>query len=82
MFTFAYFVAKSWVSWIGFAFLILVVAILRKLFTPLNVDAIEESPSKEPKPVGSNNKKAAFPHRLPHESTLSGRALKVTPSPS
>ena len=27
-----------------------------KLFTPLNVDAIEESPSKEPKPVGSNNK--------------------------
>ncbi|XP_024427936.2 potassium voltage-gated channel subfamily KQT member 3 isoform X1 [Desmodus rotundus] len=27
-----------------------------KLFTPLNVDAIEESPSKEPKPVGLNNK--------------------------
>uniref|UniRef100_A0A8D0L5H8 Potassium voltage-gated channel subfamily Q member 3 n=1 Tax=Sphenodon punctatus TaxID=8508 RepID=A0A8D0L5H8_SPHPU len=27
-----------------------------KLFTPLNVDAIEESPSKEPKNVGLNNK--------------------------
>ncbi|KAF6323331.1 potassium voltage-gated channel subfamily Q member 3 [Rhinolophus ferrumequinum] len=27
-----------------------------KLFTPLNVDAIEESPSKEPKPVVLNNK--------------------------
>lgn len=27
-----------------------------KLFTPLNVDAIEESPPKEPKPVGLNNK--------------------------
>lgn len=27
-----------------------------KLFTPLNVDAIEESPSKEPKPAGLNNK--------------------------
>ncbi|MEJ1288816.1 hypothetical protein NN561_019851 [Cricetulus griseus] len=27
-----------------------------KSFTPLNVDAIEESPSKEPKPVGLNNK--------------------------
>ncbi|XP_060057204.1 potassium voltage-gated channel subfamily KQT member 3 [Erinaceus europaeus] len=27
-----------------------------RLFTPLNVDAIEESPSKEPKPVGLNNK--------------------------
>ncbi|KAM5281290.1 potassium voltage-gated channel subfamily KQT member 3 [Ctenodactylus gundi] len=27
-----------------------------KLFTPLNVDAIEESPSKDPKPVGLNNK--------------------------
>ncbi|XP_045143893.1 potassium voltage-gated channel subfamily KQT member 3, partial [Echinops telfairi] len=27
-----------------------------KLFTPLNVDAIEESPSKEPKPVGLNHK--------------------------
>lgn len=27
-----------------------------KLFTPLNVDAIEESPSKEPKPVGLNSK--------------------------
>lgn len=27
-----------------------------KLFTPLNVDAIEESPSKEPKNVVLNNK--------------------------
>uniref|UniRef100_A0A8C4Y853 Potassium voltage-gated channel subfamily Q member 3 n=1 Tax=Gopherus evgoodei TaxID=1825980 RepID=A0A8C4Y853_9SAUR len=27
-----------------------------KLFTPLNVDAIEENPSKEPKNVGLNNK--------------------------
>ncbi|XP_004602507.2 potassium voltage-gated channel subfamily KQT member 3 [Sorex araneus] len=27
-----------------------------KLFTPLNVDAIEENPPKEPKPVGLNNK--------------------------
>lgn len=27
-----------------------------KLFTPLNVDAIEESPSKEPKTVALNNR--------------------------
>lgn len=35
LFTFAYFVAKSWVSWIGFAFLILVVAILKESYLPL-----------------------------------------------
>lgn len=35
LFTFAYFVAKSWVSWIGFAFLILAVAILKASYLPL-----------------------------------------------